>query len=241
LPGFPPENVQNRFVGRSGRAALEEVRPFYETIIAEHPVSPGSAVLDFGCGWGRIARFFQGTGSAVYLADVQQEALDWCSSLRVAGVPVKLERQGALPFEANTVDLAYAYSVFSHLSEDSAAHWLTEIARALKPGGSLVFTVLSLRFLHLVRACHDKQDADALQRQIGMYMGDDPNVAIERYKRGEFAYHPQGGGGKLSGDFYGWAAMPIDWFKRFAPGLELVRFENDQQGFEQAVVIARKR
>jgi SAM-dependent methyltransferase len=239
LPGFPPIDVQQRFVGRSGRAALEEVRPFYETIIAEHPVSSHSVILDFGCGWGRIARFFQ--TKTIYLADVQQEALDWCSSLGVAGIPMKLDPQGKLPLDADSVDVAYAYSVFSHLSEDAAKRWLEDIARVLKPGGLFVFTVLSLRFLNLVRACHDKPDADALERQIGLYMGSDPAAAIQLYEGGDFAYHPQGGGGNLSGDFYGWAAMPIAWFKRSVHVLDLVRFENNQSGFDQAVIIARKR
>jgi hypothetical protein len=38
-----------------------------------------------------------------------------------------------------------------------------------------------------------------------------------------------------------WAAMPIAWSKRSISALDLVRFENNQPGFDQAVIIARKR
>ncbi|KAB2672371.1 hypothetical protein F9K77_03285 [Ochrobactrum sp. LMG 5442] len=51
-PGFPPEVVQARFVGRAGVSAIEEVIPFAEIVYREGHIQSTSRVLDFGVGWG---------------------------------------------------------------------------------------------------------------------------------------------------------------------------------------------
>jgi SAM-dependent methyltransferase len=249
-PGFPPAAVQQLFVGRSGRSALEEVVPFVEIIkkynqIDEH--ASAAKILDFGVGWGRIARFFQKSISPdnLYLADVDEGALRWCDECGVKGTRIHVAPTGTLPIAGNSLDCVYSYSVFSHLAESAAMHWLNEIARVLKPDSVFVFTTQSLRFLHLVRACHDKRDASDMERAIGMYLGPNPQNAIDRYEAGNHAYSDQdgvGGGGVLSGEFYGWAAIPPAWFDRhFGKEFALEEYIDDPARFEQAVYIVRKR
>lgn len=246
-PSFPPPDVQERFVGRSGEAALQEVRPFYELIANRSSLTPESTVVDFGAGWGRIARFFEGDMgdcANLHLVDVDPEALEWCKKCGVKGNPNVIIPTGSLPFADQSTDVLYAYSVFSHLSENSAIHWLTEIARVLKPDGLFVFTTQSLRFLDLVRACFEKVDPNSFEERIGRYMGD-PYKALDRFKNGQFAYSDVdgvGGGGVLSGEFYGWAALPVSWFTdKFGVYFEILDYIDDPAYFEQAVFVLRKR
>jgi SAM-dependent methyltransferase len=46
-----------------------------------------------------------------------------------------------LPFEANTFDLIYAISVFTHLDEDFQHVWLCELQRIAKPGAIIILSV----------------------------------------------------------------------------------------------------
>jgi Methyltransferase domain len=48
-----------------------------------------------------------------------------------------------LPMEADTIDLAFAWSIFSHYSERAQQRWLTELHRILRPGGYLLMSVQS--------------------------------------------------------------------------------------------------
>lgn len=134
--------------------------------------------------------------------------------------------------------------MFSHLSENAARHWLLEICKCLKPSGLLVFTTQSLRFLDLVVACRNKLDANEMERNIGNYMGAKPDKAVIDFKSGKLAFSDVDGfgGGVLSGEFYGWAAMPLEWFNsHFSGQMDLIDYIDDPSQFEQAVIIARKK
>jgi hypothetical protein len=112
----------------------------------------------------------------------------------------------------------------------------------LKPGSYLVFTTQSLRFLNLVNACLLKADANGIERIIGRYMGPNPARSADRYRRGEHTYSDvNGGGGILSGDFYGWAAIPPKWFEsNLGSKFAIENYIDDGSRFEQAVYVARR-
>lgn len=63
VPMFPPEEIQQQFVGASYEHALYEAYLFY-SLVKTHaqnlgvPLNKERKILDFGCGWGRIIRFF---------------------------------------------------------------------------------------------------------------------------------------------------------------------------------------
>ncbi|MGO4450144.1 class I SAM-dependent methyltransferase [Phyllobacterium sp. TAF24] len=245
-PKFPPVDVQERFVGRSGKPALVEVLPFIALIRKYARISNNTKMMDFGVGWGRIARFFQDAISedTFYLADVDQEALQWCVDCSVKGNRVLLDPIGSLPMQDGTLDIIYSFSVFSHLSEASAKHWLNELHRVLKPGGVLIFTTQSMRFLHLVRACHAKARPNDIERSIGQYFGSNPQRAVDRYAEGKHTYTDvggDGGGGVLSGEFYGWAAIPPRWVHSTLGGMfKVMKYIDNPKVQEQAIFVLKK-
>lgn len=210
LPRFPSVAIQEQYNGRSGAAALEAAWPFFEKLTATVPVKRDTCVLDFGVGWGRIARLFDGLTDKMLLADISQEAINLTRSCGVRGKLIKTEHGGKLPIEKSSVDLVYSNSVFSHISEESARHWLTEIAQVMKVGSSFVFTTLSMRFIHLVKACRNKQDASEIEKRIGGYLSD-PDSAAYDFARNRYVFSGKGGGPYLSAQHYGWAVIPEGW------------------------------
>ncbi len=214
LPGFPPEQIQVEYVGSSGESSLQDCWPFVQRVLQVIPLDQNSTVVDFGVGWGRIARFFHETPANVFLADISNQALCLVKEYGIRGIPLKVEESRSIPLSSSSVDLVYSYSVFSHISEGSAIFWINEMHRILKSGGAFVFTALSLRFLDFVRRCSIIQNPTALERSIGAYI-ESPELAIENFCAGKHVFTGVGGREMqgLSADNYGWAAMPRTWLE----------------------------
>jgi len=99
-------------------------------------------ILDFGCGCGRVIRQWKKLqGAKLYGVDYNPRLADWCrSSLAFAKFGVN-ESDTPLSFSDNTFDFIYSISVFTHLTESNQRFWMGELARVLKSGGYLLFTV----------------------------------------------------------------------------------------------------
>lgn len=99
------------------------------------------AMLDFGCGCGRVTRNWAGlSGVQVSGTDLSRPAVDWCRrNLQFA----RFEENGLEPplvFADESFDLVYALSVFTHLTADLQLAWRDELRRVLRLGGFLLVT-----------------------------------------------------------------------------------------------------
>lgn len=119
-------------------------------------LSKDSALLDVGCGFGRLAIGVLARVGAIRSycgVDVSAAAVGWCRRHLAGGHPsfqftrldIRNERYnpggeaitGAfrLPFAEAAFDIAYAYSVFSHMELTDIDCYLAEFQRVLRPGG----------------------------------------------------------------------------------------------------------
>ncbi|MFO0852191.1 MAG: class I SAM-dependent methyltransferase [Gemmataceae bacterium] len=105
------------------------------------PLSAYPRVLDWGCGCGRVSRYFLPLpGISVTGADVDPETVAWCRTNLPAG------RWEVLPLRPPTAlpdagfDLAFGVSVFTHLKEPEQHAWLAELRRVIRPGGLALMT-----------------------------------------------------------------------------------------------------
>jgi SAM-dependent methyltransferase len=148
LPDVPPRTLQEQWNGASGGALAAQGAAFYRRLCdryARHGALPlaDARVLDFGCGWGRLTRMLARdvAPGALFACDPAQQILDTC---RADGVPARLARSDfvpdRLPFDG-PFDLAFAFSVFTHLSEPAHRRCLDALHGALAPGGILAVTV----------------------------------------------------------------------------------------------------
>jgi SAM-dependent methyltransferase len=98
------------------------------------------AILDFGCGCGRVIRHWAGTHAAIHGCDYNRRSIRWCRRhLTFAAFEVNGLRP-PLPYADERFDLVYALSVFTHLPEPLLSAWMSEIERVVKRGGYLVIS-----------------------------------------------------------------------------------------------------
>jgi SAM-dependent methyltransferase len=95
-----------------------------------------------GCASGRVIRHFlcQERGLDLWASDINSGHVEWI--LKYLQGDIRVFQNHALPhlpLEDNTLDLAYAFSVFSHIDAFDLA-WLLELRRVLKPGGLAYLT-----------------------------------------------------------------------------------------------------
>ena len=99
------------------------------------------AVLDFGCGCGRVTRRWLELTGPVYGNDLNAEAIDWCNSNLSFARFRRNELEPPLPFADGELGLVYALSVLTHLAVETQLRWMDEIHRTLRPGGYALVTV----------------------------------------------------------------------------------------------------
>lgn len=140
-PPLPPRRLMVRVTGtgdadwflRSGRAG-------FDAIAAHAPLAELQSVLDFGCGCGRVTRWWRDFDGTVAGSDVNGPAVEWCR----ANLPfARFERNALAPplvFEDESFDLVYALSVFTHMTAELQLAWRDELRRVLRPGGRLLLT-----------------------------------------------------------------------------------------------------
>jgi SAM-dependent methyltransferase len=99
------------------------------------------AILDFGCGCGRVTRYWKDLKNVkVFGCDYNPTLLDWCSNnLKFGNFRVN-QLDPPLSFDDNQFDFIYALSVFTHLPESTQHAWIEELSRILKPNGYLMIT-----------------------------------------------------------------------------------------------------
>ncbi|HVQ76667.1 MAG TPA: class I SAM-dependent methyltransferase [Candidatus Binatia bacterium] len=123
-------------IGRSCADVIVSLLKKHQTDIDEL-----GAMLDFGCGCGRIIRHFHARPKGqVFGTDYNPTLVDWCRRhLPFAEFAVN-ELRPPLAYRDGQFDFIYAFSVFTHLPESLQGPWLRELSRVLAPGGRVLVT-----------------------------------------------------------------------------------------------------
>ena len=106
-----------------------------------------AAILDFGCGCGRVIRHWAGLKAAVHGCDYNQRSIRWCRRRLTFARFEANELSPPLPYRDGQFDLVYALSVFTHLPEPLMFAWMREMERVVKAGGFLVISTHGERCL----------------------------------------------------------------------------------------------
>jgi len=101
------------------------------------------AILDFGCGCGRIMRHWRSLeGPHFYGSDYNPDLIHWCQRKLCELAEFKTNQlQPPLDYKNEQFDFIYSISVFTHLTEDLQHGWMKELGRVLNQGGYLLITV----------------------------------------------------------------------------------------------------
>lgn len=153
----PPRRL-NFVGGPDYRATGDEFMRYFTELAG---LEPRHRVLDVGCGIGRMARpltAYLATGGSYDGIDIDRTGIDWCTANITARFPdFHFQRIDVLnkhynpkgsvkaseyrfPFADGQFDLVFLTSVFTHMYPDDVEHYLSEIGRVLRPGGTCLIT-----------------------------------------------------------------------------------------------------
>ena len=156
-PPLPPADM------RMGGAHFATDEAFLESAVREVnrlQVQAGltrqSRLLDWGCGAGRLAvgvKRVLGSVRDYHGVDIQPSLIAWAQEnlgdeqtrftrMRAGNARYnpKLSERSRVPTADRSVDVFYAYSVFSHLDSADVRHYFGELARVLRLRGRAVIT-----------------------------------------------------------------------------------------------------
>lgn len=233
VPPLPPEDLQRSWCGNAGAALATQSCEFYQLLkraASRYGTKPCASVtvLDFGCGWGRLTRLLAKDlhPSQIYGCDPDEEILKWCD--RVPGTFARSDhRPRSIPFDVK-FDLAFAFSVFTHLGPRTHQEALNALHGALADRGLLVVTVRPRAFIE----------------QKGIELARLPDASIRQmlqdYDAGSFVYQPYilpAIDGEVT---YGDAVIPLPYVTQNWSGYELLGVETYRSDPFQIPLVLRK-
>jgi SAM-dependent methyltransferase len=110
-------------------------------------LSSFTAILDWGCGVGRLTRYLVGQGPAVTGMGSQPAHMQYCRTALPAAHFVAMGDTLA----SGQFDLVLGLSMLPHLSEAEQDSWLAELQRLTRPGALLLLSVQGLTHMALYR------------------------------------------------------------------------------------------
>jgi SAM-dependent methyltransferase len=241
LPAVPDPSLQELWNGASGVALAAQSMAFYRKLRERYAAYSERAlvdsdVLDFGCGWGRLTRYLARDvePGQLFGCDPVEQILDVCRGSRV---PATLARSEfvpeRLPFDMQ-FDLAFSFSVFTHISERAHESCLRALHHALRPGALLVVTVRPPAYLRFSRLMRPALEA----------LGPDPDTRLAE-ARYVFVPHPaedshlQYEGGEMT---YGETVITLPYVReRWASTFELLDVDLLVGDLYQLVLTLRRR
>jgi SAM-dependent methyltransferase len=111
-----------------------------------------TSILDFGCGSGRVLLgwHLEGAGRDLFGCDTSEALIAWAKAHLPAAIRFdRTAPRPPLPYPDRRFDLVCAVSVFTHLAYDTQWLWARELARVVKPGGSLLLTLHGKPYVRL--------------------------------------------------------------------------------------------
>ncbi len=128
-----------------GRESAKDLFDYFSKYKSQNDL----AVLDWGCGPGRIIRHLPDlfdSGCRFYGSDYNSKSINWCSE----NIPeVEFSRNNLTPplnYSNNIFDIVYGISIFTHLSKEMHFAWISELKRIVKKGGIILLTTAGKAF-----------------------------------------------------------------------------------------------
>jgi SAM-dependent methyltransferase len=195
---------------------LKEAFIFYEDCLSifteiEGDIKHDTNLLDFGVGWGRIARFFlkEFSRNNIYGLDVMDEFVKICNETFDSHNFIHTNAFPPSSFESNKFSYIVGYSVFSHLSEDACNAWMKEFYRITRPGGLIALTTRGRPFFDYCESLKGTK-IEGYSKSLSL-MFQNFDEARKLYDEGNFVHSNApgvNGGGAMTADFYGETFIP---------------------------------
>jgi SAM-dependent methyltransferase len=247
---MPPEELQVRFTGGHGGETLRQAFSFYRVVSHASSSTRPKSALDFGCGWGRITRFFikDFEKDKLFGVDPLHEVIEASRATNPWATFLQVDLRPPIDLPSSSLDVIFAFSVFSHLTEAVHLEWIEEFSRLLRPHGTLVVTTRERDFIlecaRIREAEPDPKKMDPLSNYATMGARAaflDTKHYLDVYDAGEYCCDPTGAGDNLPPDTYGETCIPFAYVKRkWAPFFCVTEFKESVPDIQQNVIVARR-
>ncbi len=236
LPAMASAQVQKSWTGTSGIPLLKQTNEFTRVLVHNYAALSGDnlqdkAVLDYGCGYGRIIRalYYYCNPDNLYGCDPWDKSLSICEQDGlIANLALSDYLPQHLPFGDRKFDLAYAFSVFTHLSERSMSTSIKALSNGLVSGGILAITIRPIEYWNFDKSIPEER-VSKLQ---------------ESHRAKGFAFYPHAGREAIDGDItYGDTSCTIDYVRKLASAvdLEVISVDRTMSDSYQLYVFLRKK
>lgn len=209
LPAMASKEVQRQWTGNHGLALLKQTTAFVRAVSYHYTRITRTSldqamILDFGCGYGRIARllYYFSEEENIFGVDPWEQAIELC---RESGLSTNFAVSGYLPaflpVGETKFNLVYAFSVFTHLSLRAMTTALTTLRTYMREDGVLAITIRPVEYWE-----HESLVPQEQQRLLAV-----------RHREEGFAFHPHHREA-IDGDVtYGDASMAVEWIAATFP------------------------
>jgi SAM-dependent methyltransferase len=154
LPRMASTEVQTNWTGSHGIPLLRQSCNFVRSAVYNfarltgRPLD-GAAILDYGCGYGRLARlmYYFTDPESLFGVDPWDQSIEIC---RADGLGAQFRQSDylpeSLPVSRSDFDLIYAFSVFTHLSMRATLKALETCRRYIADNGVMLITVRPVEY-----------------------------------------------------------------------------------------------
>lgn len=232
LPQMASAEIQMQWTGASGLYLLKQTCNFVRSAAYNFSRLTGrslnaASILDYGCGYGRIARLMYYFTDPECLVGVDP----WDRSIAICrdyGLGENFRQSDYLPRDLpvgeKSFDLIYALSVFTHLSSRATRLAMDVCRRYIAPDGVLLITIRPIEYWSLDTSVHHLSDTKALQ---------------EAHRIGGFAFSPHARD-TVDGDVtYGDTSMTTEWIAANFPRWRIASLDRSLDDPYQLYVFLR--
>ena len=221
LPTMPPDAAQKQWTGHAGRELLVKsctlLRLIQDCSLTLRGRGVEGAILDYGCGWGRMCRYISyfGGPDLVYGVDPKDRSLELCALHGVPGTIRKIDPiPETFPVQDVRFDMAFSYSVMTHTPKQVTKGILRTVRSVIAEDGLFASTIRPIEFWEMRRNAFKEHAVNRL---------------IDAHKADGYAYVPIGGGADLEDSLYGDSSYSIDYFDElaFESGWEIAKIDRD--------------
>jgi SAM-dependent methyltransferase len=146
----PPAQLRDKVGGRENFIQVaEQLCTLIMTCLARYEpgLAQAEAILDWGCGCGRIITQMMKfvAPERLYGCDIDSAAIAWdCENVR-GPIFTRVDPYPPTPYPDSSFDIVYGISVMTHLDEQTQILWLKELKRITRPGAILALSVIGER------------------------------------------------------------------------------------------------
>lgn len=144
-----PDMAMMATIGAVSQEEFNKQGDGHVRVLKHHGLSDGMAVYDLGCGCGRTAMALQRSGwqGRYKGADIVQPLITHLMQ-KCPDYDAIVHRKLTIMASDGSLDMVFHWSVFTHLYPEECYLYMRDTARALKPGGKLVFSFLEFEDPH---------------------------------------------------------------------------------------------